>query len=86
MRTTLTIDPDVAAELEQTRRTRNARFKDIVNEALRRGLREINSVPKTRKPFRISERFLAVYRIDRAGVTSRTYTYHWQAFKSLPFI
>ena len=52
MRTTLTIDDDVAAELEQLRRTRDATLKDLINEALRRGLREITSAPKRRKPFR----------------------------------
>jgi hypothetical protein len=38
MRTTLTLDDDVVALLEQERRKRKATFRDIVNEALRRGL------------------------------------------------
>ena len=38
MRTTLTLDPDVAAKLKaQSRRTGRA-FKTVVNDALRRGL------------------------------------------------
>jgi len=41
MRTTLTLDDDVAAALERLRRTRNASLKDLVNEALRRGLDNI---------------------------------------------
>ena len=52
MRTTLTIDDDVAAELERLRRSREANLKDLVNEALRRGLREMTSSPKSKKPFR----------------------------------
>lgn len=52
MRTTLTIDDDVAAELERLRRTRDASLKDLVNEALRHGLREMTEAPKKRKPFR----------------------------------
>ena len=52
MRTTLTIDEDVAAELERLRRNRDASLKDVVNEALRRGLREMTAPPKKRKPFR----------------------------------
>ena len=52
MRTTLTIEDDVAAELEQLRRRRDASLKDLVNEALRRGLQEMTSTPKQRKPFR----------------------------------
>jgi len=52
MRTTLTIDDDVAAMLEQTRRRRAASFKDLVNEALRRGLQEMAARPKPRSAFR----------------------------------
>ncbi len=40
MRTTLTLDDDVAAELERLRRKEGKRFKAIVNDALRRGLRD----------------------------------------------
>ena len=52
MRTTLTIDDDVAAELERLRQTRDASLKDLVNDALRLGLRELASPAKKRKPFR----------------------------------
>ena len=52
MRTTLTIDDDVAAELERLRRTRNASLKDLVNDALRLGLREMTDPPKRKRPFR----------------------------------
>jgi hypothetical protein len=48
MRTTLTLDDDVAVQLERLRRARNAKFKDLVNEALRRGLREISAPPRKR--------------------------------------
>jgi len=52
MRTTLTIDDDVAVELERLRRTRDASLKDLVNDALRLGLREMTDRPKRKKPFR----------------------------------
>ncbi len=52
MRTTLTIDDDVAAELQRLRQSRNAKFKALVNEALRRGLQEIAAPAKKQKPFR----------------------------------
>jgi hypothetical protein len=52
MRTTLTIDDDIAVELERLRRTRDARLKDVINEALRCGLREMTAPPKKHKPFR----------------------------------
>ena len=43
MRTTLTLDNDVAAVLERLRKSRNASLKELVNEALRRGLKEISA-------------------------------------------
>jgi len=52
MRTTLTIDEDVAVQLERLRRARDASLKDVVNEALRLGLREMTAPAKKRKPFR----------------------------------
>ena len=52
MRTTLTIDKDVAAQLERLRRSRDVSLKDLINEALRRGLREMTARPKKSKPFR----------------------------------
>lgn len=52
MRTTLTIDDDVAAQLELLRRSRDLSLRDIVNDALRRGLREMGARPKKREPFR----------------------------------
>jgi hypothetical protein len=52
MRTTLTLDDDVAAAIERLQRKRKATLKDVVNDALRRGLRDIESTPKHRKPFR----------------------------------
>jgi hypothetical protein len=52
MRTTLTIDDDVAASLERLRKTRRASLKDLINEALRRGIRDMTARPKPREPFR----------------------------------
>ena len=43
MKTTLTFDDDVAAALERVRRTRNASLKDVVNDALRRGLNDLST-------------------------------------------
>ena len=52
MRTTLTIDDDVAAELERLRRARDASLKDLVNDALRLGLQRMTERPPRQKPFR----------------------------------
>ena len=51
MRTTLTLDDDVAAAIERLCRTRNANFKVIVNDALRKGLSDLSSRPKQDAPF-----------------------------------
>ena len=51
MRTTLTLDDDVAVTLKRLQRARDASLKDIVNDALRRGLNELNARPKRREPF-----------------------------------
>jgi hypothetical protein len=51
MRTTLTLDDDVAAALERLQKKHDTSFKALVNDALRRGLREMNE-PKRQKPYR----------------------------------
>ena len=51
MRTTLTIEDDVAVELERFRHERGRTLNDVINDALRRGLREMRPSPE-RKPFR----------------------------------
>ncbi len=51
MRTTLTLDDDVARRLREVVRVRKTTFKQAVNETLRRGLEEVLSRPKAR-PFR----------------------------------
>jgi hypothetical protein len=52
MRTTLSLDDDVAVQLERLRHARNASLKEVVNEALRRGLRDMTTPPRKRKVFR----------------------------------
>lgn len=52
MRTTLTLDEDVAIELERLCRSRNVSFKELVNNLLRRGLRDLATPSNKRKPFR----------------------------------
>jgi hypothetical protein len=41
MRTTLTIEDDVAKLLENVRRARNSSLKMVINQALRQGLRDM---------------------------------------------
>lgn len=52
MRTTLTLEKDVAARLGQVARKRRQPMKAIVNEALRAGLSSLERTPGTRSAFR----------------------------------
>jgi hypothetical protein len=52
MRTTLTLDDDVAARLERLRGARGQSLRDIINDALRRGLDDLTRRPQQRDPFR----------------------------------
>jgi hypothetical protein len=63
MRTTLTIDDDIATVLERLRRARDASLKELVNEALRKGLKEMNSRSKRREPLRTKSVALGRIRI-----------------------
>lgn len=51
MRTTLSLDDDVAALLERIRKTKNVSFKALINEALRQGLKEINQPSKATETY-----------------------------------
>jgi hypothetical protein len=52
MRTTLTLDEDVAVLLEKARRAKGLSFKQIVNEALRVGLSEVAISGQRRHQFK----------------------------------
>lgn len=52
MRTTLSLDDDVAALLERVRKARKAHLKQVVNEALREGLRHMSAPPPRRRRYR----------------------------------
>jgi Ribbon-helix-helix protein, copG family len=51
MRTTLSLDDDVAAQLERLRQSSKVSFKELVNNALREGLRQMSAPPAKRKRF-----------------------------------
>jgi hypothetical protein len=52
MRTTLTLDPDVAAMIERLERERGVGFRRLVNEALREALPRMGEPPRRRTRFR----------------------------------
>jgi hypothetical protein len=47
----VTFDDDVAAALEQLRRARGTRFKTLVNEVLREGLKTMRAPRPNARPF-----------------------------------
>jgi hypothetical protein len=57
MRTTLTLDDDVAAKLRAESRRSGRSFRDVVNETLRRGLAS-RRVTGSRQAFRVAARDL----------------------------
>jgi Ribbon-helix-helix protein, copG family len=64
MRTTLTLDDDVAATLERLRRNRGIGLKQLINDALRRGLKEMSRRAGTREPVRTQAVALGRLRIS----------------------
>lgn len=57
MRTTLTLDDDVAAKLKTESQRAGRPFRDVVNETLRRGL-ESRRATAQRRPFKVTARDL----------------------------
>jgi hypothetical protein len=57
MRTTVTLDEDVAAKLVQTARERGVSFKVALNDVVRAGLRDTT---KPARPFRVQARPMGV--------------------------
>jgi hypothetical protein len=56
MRTTLTLDEDVAARLAELQRQRGVSFKEIVNQILRQGLEREGTKPRRAKKFVVEAR------------------------------
>jgi nucleoside-diphosphate-sugar epimerase len=66
MRTTLTLDDDVASVLERLRKSRGASLKQLINEALRRRLKDMTGRAKRREPVRT--RSVALGRLRISGI------------------
>jgi plasmid stability protein len=70
VRTTLTLDEDVAAKLKAEARRSGRSFKETVNSALRRALTQARPVP-SEPPFRVKARDLGKLRpglsLDNVG-------------------
>jgi hypothetical protein len=59
VRTTVTLDPDLAAKLRALARERDISFKEALNSALRRGLAAAGTADATR-PYRLASRPLGL--------------------------
>ena len=70
MRTTLTIDDDVARRLERLREDRDDSFKALVTEVLRRGLDAIDRPAEGRPRYRIQPVHLGRCRLPSIDKTS----------------
>jgi hypothetical protein len=60
MRTTLTLDDDLAAQLKEHAHRRGISFKAAVNEAIRSGLER----PRRRRPYRVGARSMGAPATD----------------------
>ena len=80
MRTTLTIEDDIAVELERLQCERDQTLKDVVNEALRRGLREMRAPPE-RKPFRTAGHDMGKFLVNVDNVAEAIARAECESFK-----
>lgn len=81
MRTTLTLEDDVAVQIERLRRARDMSLKDIVNDALRRGLRDMTTKPRKREPFRTRSFDLGPFLINVDNVAEALAHLEGEGFK-----
>ena len=58
MRTTVTLDPDLAAKLRSFARERGVSFKEALNSSLRRGL--ASGAASSKRPYRLASRRLGL--------------------------
>ncbi len=65
MKKTLSLDDDVAAEIERMRRDRRTTYRDLVNEALRLGLRQLCAQAWRRSRFQTATVDLGASRIGK---------------------
>lgn len=66
MRTTLTLDEDVAAKLKSEARRSGHPFREVVNEMLRRGLSQTRESPRGQR-FKVKARDMGELRAGLSG-------------------
>ena len=67
MRTTLTLDDDVAQLIERIRKRRGASLRDVVNDGLLEGLPRLDAPVRPRKPYRMKGVSLGGCLIPKCG-------------------
>jgi hypothetical protein len=72
IRTTLTLDDDVAATLDRLRRSRRIGLKQLIHEALRRGLKEMGKRRRPGEPVRTEAVALGRLRVASIDNISET--------------
>lgn len=75
MRTTLTLEDDVAVRLERLKDERGESFKAVVNDTLRRGLDALDRPPAERPPYRIEPVALGHCHLPNLDKTSAVLAY-----------
>ena len=81
MRTTLTIDDDIAVQLERLRRRGDTSLKDVINEALRRGLGNMDARPRQHKLFKTRAFDLGEPRINLDNIAEALADLEGEGFK-----
>ncbi len=81
MRTTLTIEEDVAVQLKRLQRERDVNFKQLVNDVLRRGLRDIKGAPQKRRAVRTKAFDMGVPSINIDNVSEALALLEGETFK-----
>jgi hypothetical protein len=81
MRTTVEFDPDVAAELKRLRKKREMGLKDLVNDLVRRGIKDVNAPVKKKEPFRTKSVDLGRPLIDVTNAAEALAIAEGEAFK-----
>ena len=71
MRTTITIDDDVAVELSRIRSQRGESFKSVINDTLRAGLAHAAASGRPRQPYRTRPVSLGRCKLDSINDIAR---------------
>jgi hypothetical protein len=81
MRTTVEFDPDVAIELKRLRKKRDVALRDLVNDLVRRGIRDLNAPARKKEPFRTKSVDLGRPLIDVTNAAEALAIAEGEAFK-----